>query len=99
MIASSYLSSWFLIDLTSTLPVDLIFNFGNINKISRFSRIGKISKLVKLTKILRMLKIAKVNNKLVKHLGDILKIGASTERLVLLILSFFVLQHVTACLW
>jgi hypothetical protein len=94
-----YIMSWFFIDLTSVIPFDLIFNFGNINKISRFTRIGKISKLVKLTKIMRMLKIAKVNNKLVKHLGDILKIGASTERLMLLVLSFFVLQHVTACLW
>jgi Ion channel len=85
--------------MTSVLPFDLIFNLGNINKISRFTRIGKISKLVKLAKIVRMLKIAKVNNKLVKHLGDVLRIGASTERLMLLVLSFFALQHVTSCLW
>lgn len=94
-----YVTTWFFIDLTSVLPFDVIFNMGSINKISRFSRIGKISKLVKLAKIIRMLKIAKVNNKLVKHLGDVLRIGASTERLMLLILSFFALQHVVACLW
>lgn len=76
-----------------------MFNVGNFNKISRFTRIGRISKLVKLTKIVRLMKFAKVSNKLVKHLGDILKISASTERLVLLLLMFFTLQHVCACLW
>ena len=83
----------------SIIPFDLIFNVGSFNKISRFSRIGRISKLLKLTKIFRLMKIAKVSNKLVKHLSDLLKISASTERLVLVTLMFFTLQHVVACLW
>lgn len=32
-------------------------------------------------------------------MADALKIGQGTERLVQLVISFFVLQHVTACLW
>lgn len=98
MISSKYFYGWFFIDLVSVIPLDQL-NFGNINKISRFTRIGKISKLVKMTKIVRIIKVVKVNNKLAKQLSDILKIGAGTERLIYLIISFFALQHVIACLW
>lgn len=91
--------TWFITDVISILPLDLMFNTGSFNKISRFSRIGRISKLLRLMKIFRLMKFARVSNKLVKHLGDILKITASTERLLLLMLMFFTLQHVIACLW
>ena len=99
IISNNYLTGWFIIDLLSVIPFDILFNLGNINKISRFTRIGKISKLIKLSRIVRIAKIARVSSKLVKHLSHLLKIGASTERLILLLISFFALQHVIACLW
>jgi Ion transport protein len=99
MIARNYLKTWFIIDMSSVIPFDQLYQFGNINKISRFTRIGKIYKLIKMMKIVRLIKIVKVNNKLVKNLSEILKISAGTERLTYLIISFFALQHVTACLW
>jgi len=34
-----------------------------------------------------------------KHVADILKIGAGFERMFTLLLTFIILQHVTACLW
>ena len=42
-------------------------------------------------KIMRLVKIIKVNNKLVRNLSDLLKIGVGTERLLLLVLSFVAL--------
>lgn len=85
--------------MSSVIPFDQLYAFGNINKISRFTRIGKIYKLVKMMKIVRLVKIVKVNNKLVRNMSDLLKIGAGTERLLFLVLSFVALQHVTSCLW
>jgi hypothetical protein len=85
--------------MTSVIPFDYIFNVGNLNKISRFTRIGKISRLVKLTKIIRIMKIAKINTKVVKNMGDNLKIGANAERLMMLLLSFLTLLHVITCTW
>lgn len=46
-----------------------------------------------------MLKIVRVKNKLARHLHDVLKIGAGTERLLFLIIMFLVLVHVLACAW
>ena len=85
--------------MSSVIPFDQLYSFGGINKISRFTRIGKIYKLIKMTKIIRLIKIVKVNNKLVRQLSEILKISAGTERLVFLVVSYFALLHVIACLW
>lgn len=52
-----------------------------------------------MTKIIRLIKIVKVNNKLAKHLSDLLKMGAGSERLIYLIITFFGLLHVTSCMW
>jgi hypothetical protein len=98
-IAINYLTTWCFIDLTSVIPFDYLFNVGNFNKISRFTRIGKISRLIRLAKILRVMKVAKVNKKVAKNIGDSLKISATTERLLLLLLSFLTMLHVICCTW
>lgn len=33
---------WFLIDLVTVMPFDIIFQFGTLSKMARFARIGKI---------------------------------------------------------
>jgi hypothetical protein len=94
-----YLSSWFFLDLISVIPLDSLYESGNVNKVARFSRLGKVYKLVRMTKLTRLIKIMKVKNNVLKQFVDILKIGAGFERIVFLLINFFILQHVTACLW
>ena len=72
---------------------------GHLNKVARFLRIGKVYKLIRMTKIFRFIKLVKVNNKYAKQLTELLKIGEGTERLILMLITFMVLTHVTACLW
>lgn len=62
-------------------------------------RITKIYKLVRMSKIMRMIKLVNIKNKFARHMAEILKIGAGTERLIYLLITFFALQHVTASLW
>ena len=91
MILVKYFTTWFSVDIVSIIPFDLIYTFGNFNKISRFSRIGKIYKLIRMLKIVRLIKIIKINNTIARHLAEYLKINAATERLMYLVLLFFVL--------
>jgi len=86
-------------DLISVIPLDSIYDSGNVNKLARFSRLGKVYKLVRMTKLTRLIKIMKVKNNLLKQFVEVLKIGAGFERMIFLLVNFFVLQHVTACLW
>jgi hypothetical protein len=83
----------------SVLPFDYFYQEGQINKLARFSRIGKIYKLIRMTKLTRLLKVMKLKNNILKTFLETLKIGAGFERMVCLLLIFFILQHVTACLW
>ena len=46
-----------------------------------------------------MLKIVKDRSRLVKYLHELLKINIAFERLMFFFLVFFVLCHLTACLW
>ena len=66
-IAKDYLKGWFIIDLISVIPFDLIFSSSNVNRVTRISRIGRISKIVRMIKMVRLLKIAKVHSKLMKN--------------------------------
>ena len=85
--------------MIAVIPFDSIFDNGEINKLIRFTRIGKVYKLVRLAKLSRIIKVLKVKNGLFKSLVETLKIGAGFERMLVLIITFFVLQHVVACMW
>jgi hypothetical protein len=56
-------------------------------------------KLVKTARLIRMLKIVKERNKLIKYLNEVLKIGIGFERLLFLLMIFFVLCHINSCIW
>jgi hypothetical protein len=57
-IAKSYLSGWFIVDILSIVPFELLFN-SSYNKLARVARVGRLYKLVKLTKLIRILKVMK----------------------------------------
>ena len=46
-----------------------------------------------------MLKIAKERGKFNRNINEALKLSVTFERLVFFVLMFFLLSHVTACLW
>lgn len=50
-------------------------------------------------KIFRIIKIIKVKNKLVRNASEALKLSKGTERLIYALMSFFIMQHLTCCLW
>ena len=101
IIAITYLKGWFIVDLLAIIPFDNILTSINsdVNGIVRIARVGRLYKLVKLTRMLRILKIMKEKSKLMKYLNDILKIGHSLERLLFFLIIFFILCHVSSCLW
>ena len=58
-ICCEYLKGWFVIDVLSILPIDLIFNIGGFTKIVRIAKVGRMIKLVKLTRLARILKLVR----------------------------------------
>jgi hypothetical protein len=94
-----YFKSWFMIDVISIIPFDVILMYGQFGRMSRIARIGKLYKIIRMARMVRLLKIVKERNKLVKYLNEILRIGVGFERLMFMMLIFMVLQHIAACVW
>jgi hypothetical protein len=99
IIAKGYLTSWFLIDFLSSIPISMLFQQHSYSSLVRISRLPKLYRLVKLTKLTRILKVIKERNTLIKHLNDILKLGLGFERLAFYVLLFLVSAHIVSCFW
>lgn len=100
-IANGYLKSWFLIDVLSIVPFDLLYDSqaGGLNTMARFFRIGKMYKLLKLTRLLKIVKILKGRGKFIKYVNDVIKIGMGFERLFFFLIMFLVIGHIVSCMW
>ena len=103
-IAATYLKSWFIIDLSSTIPVDdIVVAFigngsgGGYNSLVRLARIPRLYKLVRILKLLKFRK--NKNNFITKLLRPLYKLDASIKRMIkIMLMSLFVL-HLSACIF
>lgn len=98
-IAKNYLRGWFTVDVLSIIPFDIIFRAGDFSSMARVARVGRLYKLAKLTKLFRVFKMMKQQSKLMRYLNELLKIGIGFERLIFFGIIFFLLCHISACLW
>jgi hypothetical protein len=69
-IAKNYATSWFIIDLVSVIPFDLILMTNSMNRVTRFSRIGKLYRMIRLAKMVRILKVVHVRSNIIKNLSE-----------------------------
>lgn len=66
---------------------------------TRITRLTKLYRMLRLIKLLKLIRIIKIKNKLISYAGDALKLSQGTERMIYLLLSFTVMQHLSSCLW
>ncbi|CAH1263880.1 potassium voltage-gated channel subfamily H member 1-like isoform X1 [Branchiostoma lanceolatum] len=85
IIRMNYLKSWFVIDLLSCLPYDVINAFDNVDP--------SISSLFSSLKVVRLLRLGRV----VRKLDHYIEYGAAV--LVLLVCVFALFAHWFACVW
>uniref|UniRef100_A0A8C7Z119 Potassium voltage-gated channel, subfamily H (eag-related), member 5b n=1 Tax=Oryzias sinensis TaxID=183150 RepID=A0A8C7Z119_9TELE len=91
LIRMNYLKTWFVIDLLSCLPYDIINAFENVDEV-RPATPG-ISSLFSSLKVVRLLRLGRVARKLDHYL----EYGAAV--LVLLVCVFGLVAHWLACIW
>uniref|UniRef100_A0A671UVR5 Potassium voltage-gated channel, subfamily H (eag-related), member 5a n=1 Tax=Sparus aurata TaxID=8175 RepID=A0A671UVR5_SPAAU len=85
LIRMNYLKTWFVIDLLSCLPYDIINAFENVDE--------GLSSLFSSLKVIRLLRLGRVARKLDHYL----EYGAAV--LVLLVCVFGLVAHWLACIW
>ena len=101
-IAYNYLTSWFLLDLLASFPLNLILETDTgINDGNKIIRLSRFSKLSKLSRIFRILKVSRFFRRVsfINAIQDFLNINYGISRLITFILSFVVVCHIVACMW
>lgn len=107
VISIEYLRGWFLIDILSIFPFQIIAKSyeggdtqaANSNELARIAKLGRIYKLVKLTRLIRVIKIIKDKSKFLRYAQDILQLGQGFERLFFFVITTFLIIHILTCLW
>lgn len=106
-IALDYVRSWFLIDLLSILPFELMAekdvtdeaSQAKINQIVRITRISKLYKLAKVVKLLRLFKWVKRKREITQKVMAVVRTGAAIDRVVFFVMMLLLMCHFVGCIW
>ena len=99
-VALSYLKLWFWIDFFSILPIHIFFNSSEYLILVRVSRIPRLYKILKISKLLRSLKqVNKDETEKKLDIPNFFKQYPGLERVIMNILSIFLICHLFACAW
>jgi hypothetical protein len=105
-IAIRYLKSWFIFDLLSIFPFDVILKaamkspkFSTVNTLIRISRIGKIYKLSRFLRLSKLAWLYRNRKKAFRNIDEKTKLSLGTERFLFFGASTLLLIHLSTCLW
>ena len=103
-IARHYLLSWFVVDVSASIPVDLIllanqaFMEDDGSKERNSYRMTKLIKALRLTRLLRLVRLVKLA-RVIKIAQEQLQINPFVLQLVKLCFKMSFLIHLSACAW
>lgn len=103
-IALAYLKGWFIIDVISILPLDLIVanassKIMGVLKFGRFARFAKIMRLVKVIRMTRLFRLCKDRNRMARSAEKFGNVNPIVGRLLIFLLIVACINHFLACLW
>ncbi|CAG9467891.1 unnamed protein product [Pedinophyceae sp. YPF-701] len=96
VIATSYVRSWFFLDLVSSVPLDLIL-VGEGGGAGRLNKIPKVFKILRLSKLLRLMRVTKILRYLQRF--DIFAgMSSFMTRVIKLMAGVLIFAHWNACM-
>jgi hypothetical protein len=100
-IAVRYLTTWFLLDLCATIPVELIFpstKAGNVNQLPRVIRLSRAVRVVRLLRLLRLIRLTRFQRAF-HALEATCSLAPSTGRLITTLAWALLFFHWFAGVW
>mmetsp|Transcript_24313 Transcript_24313/g.23924 ORF Transcript_24313/g.23924 Transcript_24313/m.23924 type:complete len:481 (+) Transcript_24313:722-2164(+) len=104
-IAFQYLTTWFFLDLTSSIPTEILEmtsgeEDANTNsvKLLRLARLPRLYRLLRILRLFKMLRLIK-HNKSMKKVMDLIRLNSGVMRMITVTITVFFMVHIIACLW
>ena len=95
-VACGYVRSWFALDLLAALPLTLAAE--RLAGAAEFTTVARLGKVFRLLRLISLLRVARLMRK--GRVGQTKRGGpVPVKRLCVFLATFFVLCHVSACLW
>ena len=101
-IIKHYLKGWFILDLISIIPINLLNEIIIDESTSSIWNNSKIPKIYHLTRLLRLVKIFSKKNhisKITRNVLDKFHINIHIERLIYYLVGLFMFIHLSSCLF
>ena len=114
-IAKDYLTSWFLIDIGSITPFDMIFllmsgkdkffcpahilSTGDNENFQSAQGFTRILRGIKLFRMIKLLRLMKSADRLQSSLGLGMRVNSGLQRLGMLVVTILYVDHLLACFW
>jgi len=90
---------WFWIDLASVLPIQLIFETGNLRIFLRASKLPKLYKITKISKLMRTARAGRKYDSIWTKFHNMIKLNSGIDRLITNLFTVFIFCHIFACFW
>ncbi|CAG9325936.1 unnamed protein product [Blepharisma stoltei] len=96
-IAKNYIKSWFIIDVISFIPFDLLSGSSSTG-ISNLVKVSRLYKIFRLFRLVKMMRFAK-SKAFFEEFVDKLKLSSGMVRMFKFMFIVLVAVHITGCLW
>lgn len=97
LIAKRYVTSWFVIDVASTVPWEFLSSGSDED--AKSARLIRVLRIVKVLRVLRMLKILKMKDMVQRIFGSVSLRMRSLGQVIMLLSLVCILAHWTSCIW
>lgn len=91
----SYLSSWFLVDMISSIPITALQEYGGLAANNQNVKFLKLSRLPRLYRLLRLLKLIRLykSNKFVEKMLKTINVSQSITQMIQSLVIMIFLLH------
>ena len=103
-LAKNYLKGWFVIDLVTTIPFQVIERLDTTakgsadTKVVRLARIPRLYRLLRIFRLFKLLRVLKTQQN-VGNMTKLLKLGHAARQMAQIIGTILFVNHLVCCFW
>ena len=101
IIGCKYLQGWFILDLASSLPIDVIAILSNNQALAQYSLLIKIPRFIRLIRAAKFIQTSEElwKSPMIKSFSSSIEVNPKVMAVVRIVVILSVVVHVVGCIW